>query len=342
MCRQRFLWFVGLSLFLLPLSLSAQTTTGTVRGYAKDQNGSPVADVDVQARNTETGALRAATTRSDGSYILSGLAPALYELSARKIGFAPQRKQVQLPIGATILVDFPLQAGAVELEALTVEATPVVELRTSEVATNVTQHQLEQLPTASRNFLDLAVLAPGMSVTEDRVNGVSRNFAGGGASANQVNVFVDGSSLKNDVTAGGVAGQDASRGNPFPRSAIQEYRVISQNFKAEYQKAASSIITATTRSGGARWSGNVLLGYQNQNLLALDTFQVADKNNNPTTFKEPDYSRVLTSVSIGGPLQRNKLFLFGSYEGNYQNRANRVAITPPTGFPALDSVNLTQ
>jgi len=65
MCRQRFLWFVGLSLFLLPLSLSAQTTTGTIRGYAKDQNGAPVADVDVQARNTETGALRAATTRSD-------------------------------------------------------------------------------------------------------------------------------------------------------------------------------------------------------------------------------------------------------------------------------------
>jgi len=155
-------------------------------------------------------------------------------------------------------------------------------------------------------------------------------------------VFVDGSSLKNDVTAGGVAGQDASRGNPFPRSAIQEYRVISQNFKAEYQKSSSAIITATTRSGGARWGGNILLGYQNDALLALDSFQIADKNNNPTTFKEPDYSRVLTSVSVGGPLKRDKLFFFGSYEGNYQNRANRVSITPPTGIPSLDTVNLTQ
>ena len=342
MCRKRSLWVLCLGMLFLPFSLHAQTTTGTIRGYAKDQNGAPVADVDVQARNTETGAVRAVTTRSDGSYILSGLAPATYDVSARKIGFAPQRKQVQLPIGATLLVDLPLQAGAVELEAVAVEAAPVVELRTSEVATNVTQRQLQELPTASRNFLDLAVLAPGMSVTEDRVNGVSRTFAGGGASANQVNIFVDGSSLKNDVTAGGVAGQDASRGNPFPRSAIQEYRVISQNFKAEYQKAASSVITATTRTGGARWAGNLLLGYQNKNMLALDTFQIADKNNNPTTFKEPDYDRVLTSVSVGGPLRRDKLFFFGSYEGNYQNRANRVAITPPTGFPALDSVNLGQ
>jgi len=342
MSRQRWLWLVCLTLFSSPLLLSAQTTTGTVRGYVKDQNGTAVADAEVQARQTETGILRSGTSRSDGSYIIPGLVPGNYELSVRKIGFGPQRRQVVIQIGATTPVDFTVQAGAVELQAVTVEAAPTVELRTSEVATNVTQQQLQQLPTPSRNFLDLAMLAPGMSITEDRVNGTSRTFAGGGASANQVNVFVDGSSLKNDLTAGGVAGQDASRGNPFPRSAIQEYRVISQNFKAEYQKSSSAIITATTRSGGARWAGNLLFGYQNKGLLALDTFQIADRNNNPTSFQKPDYSRVLTSASLGGPLMRDKLFFFGSYEGNYQNRANRVSMTPPTGFAALDSVNLSQ
>ncbi len=341
MFRHRFLWLVCIGLLSLPLSLNAQTTTGTVRGYVRDQNGTGVA-AEVQARNTETGVVRSATAHGDGSYILPGLVPGNYELSVRLIGFGPQRRPVIVQIGATLLADFTLQAGAVELQAVTVESAPVIELRTSEVATNVTPQQIQQLPTASRNFLDLAVLAPGMSITEDRVNGTSRTFAGGGASANQVNVFVDGSSLKNDVTAGGVAGQDASRGNPFPRSAIQEYRVISQNFKAEYQKSSSAIITATTRSGGARWAGNVLLGYQNKGLLALDTFQVADKNNNPTTFRKPDYSRVLTAVSLSGPLMRDRLFFFGSYEGNYQNRANRVSITPPTGFASLDTVSLTQ
>ena len=88
---------------------------------------------------------------------------------------------------------------------------------------------------------DLAALAPGVTVSEDRVNAIGfRTFSGGGSSPNQSNVFVDGSSLKNDLTGGGVAGQDASRGNPFPRNAIQEYRVITQNFKAEYCEELAS------------------------------------------------------------------------------------------------------
>jgi hypothetical protein len=181
-----------------------------------------------------------------------------------------------------------------------------------------------------------------VTVTEDRLNGTTKTFSAGGQGPNSVNIFVDGASLKNDLTGGGVAGQDASRGNPFPRNAIQEYRVISQNFKAEYQKASSAIITATTKSGSNVWSGSALFGYQGKDLVALDTFQIADKNNNPN-FEEPDYTRYLAAFSIGGPLIRDKLHLFASYEGNYQDRANRVNFASiPTGFPALDTVNLGQ
>jgi hypothetical protein len=223
-----------------------------------------------------------------------------------------------------------------------VEGASTVELRTSEVATNITPQQIQSLPTASRNFLDLAALAPGVTVSEDRVNSLGfRTFAAGGSSPNQVNVFVDGTSLKNDLTGGGVSGQDASRGNPFPRNAIQEYRVITQNFKAEYQKATSAVITATTRSGGNVWTGNAFFGYQNKGLVALDTFQVVQRRANPS-FEKPDFTRSLVGVSAGGPITRDKLFFFGSYEGNYQDRSNLVNLTPPTGFAALDTVNLTQ
>ena len=337
MNRHRVLWLVCCLLFALPLSLSSQTTTGTVRGYVKDQNGTAVADAQIEARDTSTGMTRSASSRADGSYVLPGLPPATYELAVRHIGHSPQRRQVTVQIGATSTVDFTLQAGAVELQAVSVEAAPTVEMRTSEVATNVTSQQIQQLPTASRNFLDLAALAPGVQVAEDRVNSTQfRNFAAGGGSANQVNVFVDGATLKNDLTAGGIAGQDASRGNPFPRNAIQEYRIIAQNFKAEYQKASSAIITAKTKSGTNVWTGDLLLGYQNKGLVALDTFQRA------SAATKPDYTRTLAAVSVGGPIQRDKLFFFGSYEGNYQNRSNLVNITPPSGFPDLDSVNLTR
>ncbi len=354
MLRHRSLWFVCISLLFLPPSLAAQTTTGTVRGYVKDQNGAGVPDAEIQVTNTATGVARSTSSRADGSYVLPGLVPATYDLAVRKIGFAPQRRQVVVQIGATQLVDISMQAGAVELRAVTVEAAPTVEMKTSEVATNITQQQIQQLPSNSRNFLDLAALAPGVTVTEDRINSGAgfRTFSAGAQGPNNVNLFIDGASLKNDLTGGGVAGQDASRGNPFPRNAIQEYRVITQNFKAEYQKASSAIITATTRSGGNRWTGSAFAGYQDKGLLALDTFQLRDKRvadstaqaiGDPTrAFRKPDYSRVLSGLSLGGPLVKDRLFFFGSYEGNYQNRADQVKITAPTGFAALDTVNLAQ
>lgn len=334
----RVLSLAGATLLTIVASAGAQTTTGTIRGYVRDANGTALAGGTIEARQTETGVRRTATSRDDGSYILPGLVPGAYELTVRQIGHGPQRRQVAVQIGATLLVDFTLQAGAVELQAVTVEGAPVIEMRTSEVATNVTAQQIQQLPTVSRNFLDLAALAPGVTVVEERVNGTGfRSFSAGGASPNQSNVFIDGASLKNDLTGGGVAGQDASRGNPFPRNAIQEYRVISQNFKAEYQKASSAIITATTRSGSNTWSGNAFFSHQNKDLVALDTIQ----RRNPT-FEKPDFTRYLAGVSVGGPLIRDRLFFFGSYEGNYQDRSSQVNITPVTGFTGIDTVNLTQ
>lgn len=333
-------WLLLAAVLTLPVRGSAQTSTGTIRGYVKDANGNPVSGAEVQAKNVATGVMRSATSRPDGAYVLPGLTPEAYELVARAIGHSPQGRRVVVAVGATLIVDFTLTAGAVELAAVTVSG-PAAETRTSEVATNVSQVQIQALPTASRNFLDLAALAPGITITEDRADFTNRTFTAGGQTASSTNIFVDGTSLKNDLTAQGVVGQDASRGNPFPRSAIQEYRVISQNFKAEYQKSSSAIITAVTRSGGNTWSGNALFTYQNRDLVALDTFQRATSG-----FTKPDYTRTLLGLSGGGPIMKDRLFFFGSYEGNYQNRSNLVNVSqglPTAGaFPALDSVNLAQ
>ncbi|MBA3316583.1 MAG: carboxypeptidase regulatory-like domain-containing protein, partial [Gemmatimonadales bacterium] len=328
---------------LQSVRLEAQTSTGSIRGVVSDSSGRPLSGVEVVARNVAAGVQRSTTSSDRGFYSMPGLTPAEYELVYRRIGFAPEGRRVQVQIGQVLTLDATLAASAVELQEIVVAAAPVVETRTSEVATNVSQAQIERLPTPSRNFLDLAALTPGVTVTEDRINGNTRTFSAGGQDPNAVNLFVDGTSLKNDLTGGGVAGQDNSKGSPFPRNAIQEYRVISQNFKAEYQKSSSAIITATTRSGANVWSGNVFFSYQDKGLVALDTFQRADQALNPTTFTEPEYSRYLGGVSVGGPIIQDRLHFFGAYEGNYQNRANRVNITPPPAgaFPALDTVNLT-
>lgn len=326
------------ALLLLPATLAAQTTTGTIRGRITDQNGAPLGGAEVRTTNVASGVVRTTGVQSNGGYVLPGLVPGTYLVEARQIGHSPQRQQVDVRIGATLSVDFALQAGALELAAVTVEAPPTIEMRTSEVATNVTSQQINDLPTSSRNVLDLATLAPGTTIENDRIDGTARRFSAGAQSADQINVFIDGASYKNDLIHGGVVGQDRSRGNPFPRNAIQEFRILTQNYKAEYQKSSSAVLTATTRSGGNTWSGSVFTTYQDQGLVALDTFALAAKSTNPN-FEEPDYKRWLAGISVGGPLIRDRLHLFASYEGNYQDRSNLVNIVPPAGFPALDTID---
>jgi hypothetical protein len=332
---------------------AAPNSTGTIRGTVTGANGAPMADAQVLARDVATGAQRGTSSRSDGFYVLPGLVPGTYLMTIRRIGSAVQNRRVVVQIGATSIQDFSVVDAPTRLQSVVVTAAPTIETRTSEVATNVTTAQISKLPTSSRNFLELAALAPGITISEDRINSQSfRTIQAGGQSANAVNLFIDGTSLKNDLTNGGIAGQDASRGNPFPQNAVQEYRVISQNFKAEYQKASSAVITATTKSGTNEWSGSALVGYQNASFVGLDSFQRRDRNladsigratSTPSTFSKPPYNRTLTALSFGGPLIRDKLHVFASYEGNVQNRSSRVDFgAPPTGFASLDTVNLRQ
>src|SRR6267154_751033 len=246
MLRHRSLWLICISLLSLPLSVSAQTTTGTVQGYIKDPQGAPIIDAQVNARDTRNGQQTSVNSQRNGFYILAGLTPSTYDITVRRIGSAPQARRLDVGVGQSLSLDFSLAASAVELTSVQVVATAAVEMRTSEVATNVTQQQVNNLPSSSRNFLDLASLAPGTSIQNDRLNGVARSLSSGAQSADQINVFVDGASYKNDLIHGGVVGQDRSRGNPFPRNAIQEFRVLTQNYKAAYRT------TAATSSGSVR------------------------------------------------------------------------------------------
>lgn len=331
----------ALLLFVAAAQSFAQTSTGTVRGTVTGANGVGLSDAQITARNVESGVVRGASSRLDGFYVLAGMVPGTYDMSVRRIGSGAQSRRIVVQIGATQNQDFSLAEAPVQLQNVLVQA-PAAETHTSEIATNVSQAQISKLPSSSRNFLELAALAPGVTVSEDRINGTNfRTIQAGGQPANAVNLFIDGTSFKNDLTSGGIAGQDASRGNPFPQNAVREYRVISQNFKAEYQKASSAVITATTKSGTNEWAGNILVGYQNASMVQLDSFQRKDRAANPTTFTKPPYNRTLTALSIGGPIIKDKLHLFASYEGNIQNRSSRVDFaTPPSGFAALDTVKL--
>jgi hypothetical protein len=327
-------------------NLFAQNSTGTIRGTVSGAGGAPLGSAQIVARNTDNGVQRGTQSDDAGFYTLAGLVPGTYNVTVRRIGSAPDNRTVVVQIGTTQVQDFSLTQQAAQLATQVVTASTGLETKSSEVSTNVTQAQIAKLPTSTRNFLDLAALSPGVIVTEDRTNTTQfKTVSADGQSASSVNLFIDGTSFKNDLTTGGIVGQDASRGNPFPRNAVQEYRIIAQNFKAEYQKASSAVIIATTKSGTNTWAGNALVGYQNASMIGLDTLQRADKAANPGSFKKPDYNRTLSAFSIGGPIVKDKIHVIGTYEGNIQNRANRVSLTgiPAAGtYPALDTVGLAK
>ncbi|MFN2385919.1 MAG: TonB-dependent receptor domain-containing protein [Thermoanaerobaculia bacterium] len=321
----------GLAAILgLPAVAAAQTTTASLRGTVTDENGAAVANATLLARNTATGFTQFTSSGGNGGYSLT-VAPGSYEIQVEAPGFEPLTQTVRVLVGQNLTVDMQIGRTGRVAEAVTVTAAaPLPETKTSEVATNVTEEQIENLPQSNRNFLNFTALAPGVRTTRDEF-AVRQEFSSGALPAENVNVFIDGSSFKNDVLLGGVAGQDASRGNPFPQNAVQEFRVLTNNYKAEYEKASSAIITAITKSGGNEFHGDVFGFYQDKDLVDENEFNEERRRNDDrcpggpaSVCDEPEYERLQLGVSIGGPITPDKTNFFLSYELNDQDRANSV------------------
>lgn len=299
---------------MLATPAAAQTNTSSLRGVVLDQSG-PVADATVEAVDTQSGFRYTAKSGPDGSFALPGLTPGVYKLTISSPAYSAQSREVQVLVGQDVTADFVLSPSEVISESVTVIGEGVdllVETRTSEIGTNITPQQIEALPQNNRNFLGLASLAPGVRFTDNQDE--TAKFRSGGQDSRQVNVFVDGLSYKNDVLQGGAFMQDSSRGNPFPLNAVQEFRVLTQNYKAEYEKAAAAVITAVTKSGGNDFHGEVLYLTQDQGSVSQDDFSKERGE------KKPDYERTQGALSIGGPIVRDKLHFFASYERNEQDR----------------------
>jgi len=297
----------------------AQTVTGAIRGKVV-RGGEAQADARITATSLTTGAVVTVAAGGDGAYTLAGLAPGQYLIAGAASG-GETAQLVDLGIGQTLEIELDVGATQVQgAERIEVSGRRI-EVRTSEVATDVGQAEIANLPQNSRNFLNFATLAPGIRPSTDELK---RDFSSGGLSAQQTNVFIDGISLKNNITDTGVIGQDSSRGNVFPQLAVSGFRVLTQNYKAEYEQAGAAIISAITRSGGNEPHGELYGAYQDRHLVAIDPF--AEKMMQP----KPDYSRYQFGGLLSGPIIKDRLFALATYEGNYQNRAGQVAIGDST------------
>lgn len=316
-------------LLAAPLA-SAQVTTATLRGKVVNQDGkTPIAGATVTLQSKVTGFAFTAVTGDDGSFVLAGLPPGPAAIAIEAESFERQSRDLVLQLGQSIALTFELSPTVVLVEDINVFGDVLTETRTSVVGTNVTPDQIRLLPQNNRNFLNFAILAPGVQVTQEEFR---KELSVAGQPGASTNVFIDGASYKNDVLEGGVVGQDASRGNPFPQGAVQEFQVLTQNFKAEYERASTGLISAVTRSGGNELDGELLVLYQNKDMVGQDA--IAEQRSEPDPPK-PDYKRFQGSLAIGGPIIKDKLTWFLSAERNHQNRAGTVVLGTPAD-PAFD------
>ncbi len=307
--------------------VSAQVSTATLNGRVSEDNAA-APGASVVATQLSTGFVATATSGPDGQYVLPGLRPGRYRIVAKATDGHQSGETLDIQVGQSATLDLAVVSGEL---VVTANARPARETKTAAVATNITQEQIQDIPQNTRNFLNFADLAPGVRVSD---NPLRQTFSGGSngspngsdLGAAEVNVFIDGVSLKSNVQQGGIVGQDASRGNPFGQDTIQEFRVDTQNFKAEYELAGTSIITAITKSGGNEFHGDVFGLFENQDLEAKN---YADRTAHipKDKLRMEDYG-----ATLSGPIIKDHLFFIFSYEANDQIKYGSVL---PGGDPAL-------
>lgn len=297
------------------LRLPAQQITGNMRGTVTDPSGAVVRSAAVTAVQAETGLSRATTTDRNGGYVLLELPVGHYRMQVAAKGFeAYVQDGITLNVNETASVSAHLAVGSEKVEVLVSADAELIEPTVTSMGKVVQQRELEELPLNGRNFAQLGLLQPGVvpltpGMTE--AGGSLRNgqaYAVNGQRPESNNFLIDGANNFNGVDGGFVL-------KP-PVDAIGEFRIITHNASAEFGNALGSTTNVITRSGTNQVHGTLWEFLRNDAL---------DANNYFAQTKEP-LKQNQFGATLGGPVKKEKTFIFGFYEG-FRNRQGETALT---------------
>lgn len=306
------------------IAAHAQSATASLEGVVVDTSGAVLPGVAITVTHQATGVSRETVTDTQGRFRAPLLPVGAYELRAELAGFTPLRQtDVVLTVGQTLSLRLEMRVAALA-ETLTVSgATPVIETSRSQVSSTVDEAAVANLPVNGRNFIDFALLTPG--VTRDvRTGDIS--FAGQRGTLNSL--VVDGAD-NNNTFFGQTLGRTGSGRAPyqFSQDAVQEFQVNSNAYSAEYGRAGGAVINVVTKSGTNEMHGAIFEFYRDKSLNANDAVNVL--NNRP---KSP-YHYNQFGGNVGGPLQRDRHFYFVDYDGQRNTQPNDVFLNVPAGTP---------
>jgi len=309
---------------VLPAHLHAQTAA--MSGTITDSSGAVVEGAQVTVRNLATNLSRTATSSATGAYSLTNLEVGSYEVTAKKEGFKTFRlPSVDLSVSHVSTIDAVLVAGATS-EEVTVRGDTVapIDLETSQVSNLVDQEQMKDLPLITRDPYSLVLLSPGTSQTNSGLGGFTIN----GARERNNNFMLDGVD-NNDTSVPGIP-DGVVGANP---DSTEEFRIITNNFNAEYGRNTGAIIEVVTKSGTNKFHGGVYeFGRWNSFGGARDWFNPAIDSTGAATRMNP-YVRNQFGYSIGGPIIKNKTFFFFNEEfERYRTTLTNNSTVPTQAF----------
>ena len=317
----------GLVLAVLSLSATtyAQSATGSIDGVVLDATGAVLPGVGITITHQATGVTREVVTDGEGRFRAPVLPVGQYAVNAQLSGFKTvEQRDVTLNVGQTLTLRLEMAVSTVA-ESVTVSgSTPVIETSRSQVSSTVGETSVQNLPVNGRNFIDFALLTPG--VTRDvRTGDIS--FAGQRGTLNSL--VVDGAD-NNNTFFGQTLGRTGSGRAPyqFSQDAVQEFQVNSNAYSAEYGRAGGAVINVVTKSGTNEVRGSAFEFYRDKALNANDPINV--RNNRP---KSP-YHYNQFGGTVGGPLRRDRHFFFANYDGQRNTQPNDVFLNVPAGTPA--------
>ncbi|MHB8502264.1 MAG: TonB-dependent receptor [Candidatus Acidiferrales bacterium] len=298
------------------LPLCAQVDTGAILGTVADTSGATIHGATVTLTNEGTNASLTTTTESDGSYKFTPVRIGSYKLTASYQGFQTTTQiDVRVDVGAQVVVNFALKPGKVTETIEVTAAAPVLQSQDASVGQVVDERSVNDLPLNGRNFTFLAQLAAGVNTpqADTRGNAASGAFSANGSRPAQNNYLLDGIDNNSDTV-------DFLNGTNYvvlpPVDAVQEFKVQTSDFSAEFGRSGAAVLNATIKSGTNEFHGDVWEFFRNDKLDAADFFE------NQHQVPKGELRQNQFGFTAGGPVVipkvfngRNKVFIFGDYQG---------------------------
>jgi hypothetical protein len=315
-------------LLLLALALGtsgvvcAQVPTGAITGFVTDSTGARLPGASVTITNKQTGSKRNVVTSGVGIYSASVLLPGLYEVTADAQGFKRLEREATVESASTTDVNMVMQVGA-KTETLIVEgAWPQIRYESHEVDGMVTRPQIEGLPLNGRNFLELAKLEPGaQQPTRTSNNRTLVPLLGSpvGQNGRATRVTVDGGSIMEVGNGGSAMG--------FSQEAVEEFQVSTVNFDLSTGATASGAVNVATRSGSNQVHGSAFLFFRDHHLSAYPVLERDPFN------PDPFFQRRQFGLSLGGPIRKDRAFVFATFERTEQRGVISTDLLAPDFAP---------